>query len=143
MAKSISRGQIRADVQGTSNRTVKSAFVHYTVYYQFSTNEYRQFAINGVEDFCGYMKGDKGNLIISRIYPDFIRFTNVNHTCPYAPGNYFFKISNLTVNDIAPLMLVPSGRYRLEISAHDGFKGPMFGKVHLWGSVSDHRVEQF
>lgn len=143
MAKLISRDVIRADVQATLNHTVSSVFVQCTVYYKFSNNEYRQFAVNVVEDFCGYMKGDIGNVIISRIFPDFIQFTNVNHTCPYTAGHYFIKVSNLSVNSVAPLMIIPSGRYRLEISVYDGFKGPQLGKVHLYGSISDSRVEKF
>lgn len=143
VAKLVSRDRIRVDFEATLHRTIKTAFIHYTVFYKFSTNEYRQFAIDGWEDYCGYMDGDKKNLLIGRIYPDFIEYTNVNHTCPYRPGFYFIKIHNLSINSIAPLMLVPSGRYRLDISAHEGFKGPILGKVKLFGSVSDHRVEVF
>ncbi len=142
VAKSISRDHVRVDVQANFNRTIKSIFIQYVLYYQWSTNEFKQF-INVVEDFCGYMKGNKGNILISRIWPDLLPFSNLNHTCPYTPGNYFMTISNLSINSLAPSILVPSGRYRLELSGSDGYNGPIFIKGIIYGSISDHRIEIF
>lgn len=139
----MSRDRIRVDVELTLHRRITSAFVHYTLYKQYSTNEYRKYLIDGWEDYCGYMNGDKKNLVLSRVYPVFGKYTNINHTCPYEPGFYFGKVYNLSVNSVAPIMLVPSGRYRLEITAHEVFKGPMMAKVKLFGSISEHRVEVF
>lgn len=102
VTKSIDRDHIRVDLQEQLNSTIKMMFVHYKLYYQFSTNEFRQFAVDVVEDFCGYMKGNQGNILISKIYPDIIPYTNFNHTCPYTPGSYFLKMSNLSVNSLAP-----------------------------------------
>lgn len=140
MAKLINEQEIRVDLEATSNRTINSVFVQYSLYSRYSTNGYRQLIADRVEDFCGYMKGDNGNIALSHIFPDYVQFTNVNHTCPYVPGYYFFKISNFTMNDYSHIIFAPSGKYRLEISAHDGYKGPMYGKVHLYLSVSDQRV---
>lgn len=143
MAKSLSQQHVRADVQVTLNRTIKSIFLRERIYMQFSNNEYRPLLLDRTEDFCAYMKGDLSNILLSRLYPTFTQFTNLNHTCPYHPGLYIVKISNLTISSVAPTMLVPSGRYRIEIGVYDEFNGPMLFKAHIYGSVSDHRVEKF
>lgn len=95
------------------------------------------------EDFCGFMSGEKKNLVLALAYPLFIKYTNVNHTCPYLPGSYFFKIDDFYVNTAAPLFLVPAGRYRLEININEGFEGPLVAKSKIIGSVSDRRVDFF
>lgn len=142
MVKAISRDHVRFNIQLASNHTMKDFFLHYVTYIQFSSNVYRKLLIDGWESLCGYLNGDKGNLVISRTFPNFANYTNLNQKCPYAAGNYFINISDLYVNKISPITLIPSGRYRLEISAHEIFNGPMLGKLHLHLSVSDHRIEK-
>ncbi len=142
LAKSLSRNNIRVDVQVHLNHTIESVFMNFLLYYQWSNNEFKQF-INVFEDFCGYMKGNKGNILISRIYPSIRQFTNINHTCPYTSGNYFFTFSNLSTNSLAPNILSPSGRYRLELTGTDGFKGPILLRGIIYASISDRRIEVF
>ncbi len=142
LAKSISRNNIRADLQVNFNHTIESMFLQYVLYYQWSNNEFKQF-INVFEDFCGYMKGNKGNILISRIYPKIRQFTNLNHTCPYTSGIYFFTFSNVSTNSLAPNLLSPAGRYRLELTGTDGFKGPILLRCIIYASISDRRIEVF
>lgn len=141
--KLLSRDCIRINVEVTSNRTLKAAFIHYMVYYKYSNNEYRLLGINRWEDFCGFMNGDKKNIALSRIYPNFQSYTNLNHTCPYKPGFYFLHVSNLTYNSITPAFLVPAGRYRIDAKLHEGFEGELLAEGSIFGSVSDRRIDVF
>lgn len=131
------------DISGTFNRTIKTVFIHYDVFYQFSTNEWRRFLLEVWEDFCAYMAGDKRNILLGTIHPLYAKHTNVNHTCPYYPGTYFVKINNVSVNAFAPLQFVPAGRYRVVLNMHEGYKGRLLGISTIYGSVSDHRIERF
>ncbi|KAG4068195.1 hypothetical protein HA402_008836 [Bradysia odoriphaga] len=142
--KLIDRNHVRVDLELVLNRTVKSIFFQYKVFYQISTNEFKPF-IDVVEDFCGYMKGDFGNLVLDRIMPLVrnLTSTNLNHPCPYKAGKLFIKKSNLSVSWMSPEQFSPSGRYRLEMSCHEGYQGPMMGRTVGYGSISDHRIEQF
>lgn len=138
---------VHVDAEILFNRTVKSTFIHYAVYYQHSTNEYRPFLVNGWEDFCGYLNGDDWknggkNVLISFIYRTLRNYTNVR-SCPIQPKTYYFKMDNVSVNVFNYDQLVPAGRYRIEIDVHDGYKGKQFATLKVYGSVSDHRVEKF
>lgn len=140
----MGRDRLHVELEGTLNRTITSMFLHYVVYYQWSSNEFRQFPINRWEDFCGFMDGDvTNNVIINRVYPRFKPYSNVNHTCPLRPGFYFYRMYNFTVSTLGPLALVPSGRYRLEISFHEEYKSPLLIKLNVVASISDHRIEVF
>lgn len=122
-ARLIGRQFIRIDMVAALNHTLESAFLHYSVFYQFSTNEFRSFPVNGWEDFCGYMRGDAGNIFIKTIYPPFRKFTNLNDSCPIKRPFILFKIQNLTMSYFSPLFMIPSGRYRLDLAFHEGFNG--------------------
>lgn len=141
--KLMRHNRYHVDFQVTLNHTIKSFFIHYAMYYKFSNNEYRPFMINVWEDFCGYMNGDKKNLVIGIIYPNIREYTNMNHTCPYKPGLNFVTMYNLSIHDFVLDFIIPSGRYYLEINGHSGFEGPMIGQIKVYGSVSDHRVDKF
>lgn len=142
--KSIDRHHIRIDFEITLNHTVKAIFFHFKLFYQISNNQFQPF-MNVVEDFCGYMKGDIGNILLRRSFPKLrnITSTSINHKCPYAPGKYFVKNSNLTVSSLASKIIIPSGRCRAEISLHEGYEGPLLGKAIVYFSISDHRIERF
>lgn len=141
--KSISRDRISADGQGTLNRTMTSLFLHFEVFYKFSNNEYRRFMFDLWQDICAFFGGSKGNPLLERNLPKFLPFTNVNHSCPYQPGLYFIKFSNISANAFAPMQFLPSGRYRLHLSVYDSFKGTRMGTLKVYASISDHRIEQF
>ncbi|KAG4068184.1 hypothetical protein HA402_008825 [Bradysia odoriphaga] len=107
-------------------------------------NEFKQF-IDVVEDYCGYMKGSVGNFVLGRLIPLILNLTstNINHPCPWPAGKYYIKNSNLSAHWLAPQQFVPSGRYRLEMTWHEGFKGVVLAKAVGFGTVSDHRLERF
>lgn len=143
VAKSLSRDRIHVDGLGVVSRTINTTFIHVSVYYQFSNNEYRPFLINKWEDLCGYFRGEMGNFLIAFIYPVIRDYTNIGHTCPIKADSYYFKIKNESINMFNYDQLVPAGRYRIDIDAHEGFEGKQFLKIKIYGSVSDHRIERF
>lgn len=143
IARLIGRDRVRIHVEHLFNRTIETIFMHTSVFYQFSTNEYRPFLYNVWEDFCGYMKGYKTNIFLNMFYPIFRQNTNFNQTCPYKPGVYTVKFDNVSVNAFDFVDIVPAGRYRLQMSYHDSFKGPTLGIHKISFSVSDHRVQKF
>ncbi len=138
--KQISRNHISADVAFTFSRKITTFFWHFTVFFKFSSNEYRQTMVNVWDDFCSYLAGDPKNMIVGRVFPTFQPYTNFNHTCPYEPGPIFMKIKNMSANEADPVYLVPSGRYRVDISWHEIFRGPPFAKLRIYGAISDHRI---
>lgn len=89
------------------------------------------------------MAGDKKNIVINFLYERIGPHTNANHTCPYNAGVYYVKFFNESVNMLSSPQLMPAGRYRLDLSVYEGFKGAPLGRIKVFGSISDHRIEVF
>lgn len=141
--KLISQKHLLLDFAITINRSLRAVFVHFRLFHKSSSNEFRPMLVNAWEDYCAYMTGDQRNMIIGRLYPTFLPYTNMNHTCPYQPGRYFAKISNISLSTFDPIQMFPSGRYRFVIGVHEVFNGPLLAKFRFHGSISDHRITIF
>lgn len=72
------------------------------------------------------------------ILPKMMKYTNLNHTCPYN-GYVFLKVDNISLNDFAFPQLIPAGRYRTHISVQESDDKILFN-ASLYFSVSDHRL---
>lgn len=79
IVKSISRTNIRADIEVKLNRSISLLFIHFTSYYQFSNNEYRNFFLDVWEDVCATLEGINGNILYNRIYSKLRDYTKLNH----------------------------------------------------------------
>lgn len=93
----------------TMNRTIDNVHVHLKMYSHWIG--YRNALIDMTVDFCAFMADSSGsNPMVAAALPYFQRYTNVNHSCPYA--------DELRMRDM-PMdagwlagSLMPTGRYR-------------------------------
>lgn len=134
--KLLRHDRLFVDVEGSIHHTITSAFVHFRVFYKFSSNEYRPLLFDVWEDFCAYMNGAKNNIIFNRWYPKFRQYISFNHSCPYHPGMLLVKMSNVSLDIFTPIQFVPSGRYRIDVSVHDSYKGTCVFMLKVYAGIS-------
>lgn len=112
------------------NRTIDNVQLDMRMYSHWIG--YRNALIDMSFDFCEFM-ADKSyrNPIIATACPYFMRYTSVNHSCPFS-GEFGMKDMPLDAGWVAGSML-PSGRYRgdwrfFERNTNETF---LLAKVHF------------
>lgn len=115
---------------------VDNVTVRVRVFYKFTT--YQPFTGVFVEDICAWLDGSKRSFALNWIMPLVVKYSNLNHPCPYS-GYGYFKVDNLSINAFSFPQLVPAGRYRIDVSAWENDKYNI-GNVSVFGAISDYRV---
>lgn len=145
--KRISRTNARFQFQANLTERVNSAWGHVVVYKQYSSNVWRKFVIDLWENLCGWFNGTAKSWVLDVSLRFVLRHsntkTNINRTCPLHVGYYYIKNDNMSLDIFKTEQLLPSGRYRADISGHKTKNSPWLVRATLYVSVSDHRVEVF
>lgn len=140
-AKYIKRGFVRTYAYVNFSQPIHDCWVHFVSYYRYNPTSYQKFPVNLWENPCDWLKGKKSWLLdwsVKRV----LKYTNINHPCPY-DGHVYFKADNISTNIFNIEQLIPAGRYRIDAFLTDGSKTNVLAKGQLYFSVSDVRVERF
>lgn len=128
-------------VHGNLTKAVDNVWVHGVFYYKFNGITYQKYPIDLWESFCGWMEGKSKSYVLDWTVGRILKYTNVNHTCPYV-GLVIMKVDNISIDNFPFEPLVPSGRYRVDLDIAESDRIP-YGGAKLYFSVSDHRLEVF
>lgn len=138
IVRRVSHDNLKIDIEGNLSRPLHKIKTHTVFYYKYNT--YQKFAIDLREDMCKWLAKKDKSYLLDWTLKKVQQYSNVNHPCPYNETIYV-KNNNLSISNIPFEPLLPSGRYRIDINLTDQFDETIFsGK--LFGSVSDHRIEQ-
>ena len=133
---------IDLEVEISLNRSYGSPFLHLVAYRQFSSNVYRKFQFDLWEDVCNVNRAD-GNVFLKILKGKMSGYNNVFQDCPYTPGIYFIRMKRMLINTLNFGQILPSGRYRVEFTITENFKGTDLFIFKLFVSISDLRIEKF
>lgn len=144
--KRISRKNHYMNFQVNVSKPVYSLWSHIVLYKQFSANVYRPFLVSLREDICGWLNGTaKNHLFDFAVAPMFKHAntkTNMNHKCPFV-GFHYIKNDNFSLDILVLEQLMPSGRFRADISFSSARQSPWIARGSIHFSISDVRVEVF
>lgn len=121
---------------------IHDAWFHIVFYYRWNPTTYNKFPIDIWENVCNWLDGGK-SYILDWIGGNIIKYSNLNHSCPYESQELYLKADNLSINTFIIDQFMPSGRFRIDGSITDGNKSRIFVKGQLFFSVSDHRIEKW
>lgn len=125
---------------------LKDIWMHAVVYYRFNGLTYSKFPVDLWEDACGWFAGTAKSYIldgtIGRLRNYKIIDTNINHACPYL-GHVYAKADNISTSRFKTQQILPSGKFCLDVNLTNGYRKNVLATAQLFGSISDHRVEQF
>lgn len=142
-AKKLNAITIDFDMKVSLNRTYESLFIHVVTYRQFSSNEYRRFLFDLWENICGTAEVGDRNMFSKVLKRVISGDSNIFRECPYTPGIYFITMKRMPINRLNFGQILPSGRYRFELTVTDSFNVTNLVLYKLYVSISDRRIEQF
>lgn len=143
VAKNLSPTMADFELELLLNRTYPSIFVHSVTYRQFSSNEYRKFLLDVWEDMCEVSEKAVGNVFLKVIERILSGNTNMFRKCPFVPGKYFIRMRRMPMDKLNFGQILPSGRYRCDLTLADGYQGNSLIMFKVYLSISDRRTEQF
>ncbi|KAH8412736.1 hypothetical protein KR009_005009, partial [Drosophila setifemur] len=78
-------------------------------------NGYRPFLYNVTVDGCRFLKNEKTNPVLGFLFGTFKKFSNINHSCPYAHDIVVHQFSNQFLNEkVTKVLPFPQGDYMVE-----------------------------
>ncbi|KRF97568.1 uncharacterized protein Dwil_GK28307 [Drosophila willistoni] len=93
-------------------------------------NGYKPFLFNFTFDFCDFKRHPKRYPYFYIVEQAFIKYSNVNHTCPY---KHNIRIQNWVLTDkMFEKMPLPTGNYRFSLS---------YGTDGIWRATTDFFLE--
>lgn len=134
--KRIDRNHIKIDAWVNTSAPLSNIIVKARAFHKYNT--YQPFGGEVSENVCGWLNGSFRSFVTEWIMPKMLRYTNLNHPCPYT-GSIYFKADNVSVDEYAFPLLVPAGRYRLDLYVWDGDRDHL-GNISVFAAVSDHRI---
>lgn len=136
-AKYIDRNHVKIAASANLSEPLHEIWVHVEPYYKF--NRYTRIAGYIWENLCDWLAGKK-SFILDYYGSRLMKFTNINHTCPYS-GNIFGKIDNISIQAFAFPQILPSGRYFIDMIGYESDRSKVLSNLQIYFSVSDHRIE--
>lgn len=140
--KYIKRNYLRFNAYGNLTKPIYDAWAHIVGYYRFNSITYQRFAVDLWGNICDVLSRRRKSLVYDLTLAKILPYTNLNHSCPY-DGHVFVKVDNISASLFQLEHLIPSGRYRIDVTMTDGTKTHDMIKGSLYLSVSDSRVERF
>lgn len=122
----VAQERLSVTIKANLNRTCDNIFVHVQLFYLYENDE-RQL-LNKWDDVCGYFAGESPSFLIDLLIDFFRKYSNINHTCPYA-GEIHVVAERLAVNEIVTRNYIPTGKYRAVISLTNGHRRDFIGQV--------------
>lgn len=139
--KYLNLTHVSVDLHANITEPVYDIWMHTVFYYKFNGITYSKFPIDLWENGCDYLAGkSKNSYILDWVLPNYLKYTNWNHTCPYV-GLVFCKVASIHGKTLQFKYLIPAGRYYVDFVITDGERAPM-AKIQAFFSVSDHRLEK-
>lgn len=140
--KYVRRGIFRMHYWVNYTETISDAWVHMVFYYRYNPTKYDKWVIDIWENLCDWVDGTYKSHILSWVVGPLLKYTNLNHPCPYDEPIYL-KVDNISTDNFPIEQLFPAGRYRLDANITEGNKKNVLIKGQLFFSISDHRLEKF
>lgn len=139
--KHIGWNNLKVDLHGNLTIPTDDAWVHVVFYHKFNGITYSKFPIDIWENLCDYLAGRREKTFgMNWLLTPVLKYANFNHPCPLQ-GLLSIKADNISIDIFAfELSLMPSGKYRIEVSFTGGDRVPGF-EYKMYGSISDHRLE--
>lgn len=139
----VSQRDMKLFLRVNFSEPMNSIWIHGVFYYKYNAHSYQRFPIDLWEDVCAWLKGNSHVYFLKWTAENVLSFSNMNHTCPYN-GSLLINIARMPINRIIMLEpFLPSGRYRVDLNATNGFKKPAFMTSKFFFGISDNRIEQF
>ncbi|XP_031629656.1 uncharacterized protein LOC116344937, partial [Contarinia nasturtii] len=135
------RDFLRGYLNITLGRPVKELWIHGVFFFKY--NQYQKFPIDLNENLCGWLSGKSKSYLLDWSLKDLMAHTNLNHPCPYV-GDAYVKVDNFSIKELLKFdMLLPAGRFRVDINFTEGHNKPTLLGTRTFFSISDNRIEQF
>lgn len=134
--KYIDRTHLKIDMWLNVTEPVSVVKTRGTFYYKYNT--YQRVGGEVRLDICDWLNG-KPYYILDWFVSKLLKYTNLNHKCPY-DGLVYFRVSNISIDKFTPTKLVPAGRYRIDTSLLETDDRILFN-VSSYFSISDYRTD--
>lgn len=138
LIKYIDRKHLKIDVRVNASEPVEDIWVRGRIYYKYNT--YQRFGGEIWTNVCDWLAGKARYFVMDWIVREMLKYTNLNHTCPYE-DHVYFKVNNISVATFAFPQIVPSGRYRVDMIMTESDQKKILMNASIYFSVSDHRIE--
>lgn len=135
LAKYINRNNLKIDVRINLNSPISSIRTRGMIYYKYNT--YQRVGGDVSIDICGWLNGES-HFLLDWFLPKILKYTNLNHKCPY-DGQVYFKANNISIDKFDYPSLLPAGRYRTDTIVF-GQDDKIQLNFSLYFSISDHRI---
>ena len=139
-ARPVARNTVKAHFEAFIAKPTNDILMRFNLYYRYNT--YQKFLIDRTENFCQFMRDEASpQTPMMRLFYDNIRdYTALNHTCPYNGSIVLFKADRFNFDSIKFAPLIPSGRYRLDLTFYHTNRSNYIGKAEVYLRISDHRL---
>lgn len=129
---------MKIDILVNVNKTIEDVWFHGVIQYKYNT--YQKLGTEYWDNFCDWISGKSHSFFLDFYKPLLLKYSNLNHTCPYN-GSVILKTDNISLQNFAFPQLVPAGRYQINADIYKGDRKTILCSATLYTSVSDHRVE--
>ncbi len=134
--KYIDRHHVKVDSYVNSTEPFNCT-LHALMWYKYNT--YQRIGGEIRENMCDWLSGKHNFFVLNWILRRISKYTNMNHPCPLN-GHVYFKVDNISVNTFAFPQIIPSGRYRVDVTMLESNQKILYD-MSIYFSVSDHRIE--
>lgn len=140
--KHVSRTHLKMDFSVQLKKRVDTFWIRSVFYFKFNGITFQRFPIDLTEDICGWINGTARSFVMEVAYSKLLKYSNINHTCPYDAGPIWIKVDSIPEDIFTfELSFMPSGKYRVDLDYMESPSSAPFMKAALYFSVSDHRIE--
>lgn len=131
-------GNLKIDAWMNISKSIDNVWIHAVPYYRYNT--YHRIANELWEKPCDWLAGTTKSYIMDWTVGRMLKYTNLNHTCPYV-GRMYFKVANISMSNFPIPPIMPSGRYRVDVELTESDRKNVLASAQFYSSISDHRIE--
>lgn len=110
--------------------------MHTVIYYQYDVQN--RVLLDRRDDICGYFSGAVKSPLIDAVIDNFVKYSNLNHTCPYQ-GELSFKADRIHTDDLILKVLLPAGKFHAATNVTNGKAREIVGRIFIDFMVLDRR----
>ncbi|XP_005177413.1 uncharacterized protein LOC101899278 [Musca domestica] len=112
--KAVGRNRIAMQVQGDLKQPLNDGLLINVELFRKS-HDFRPFLYNDTMEFCGFIKNPNRYMFWKILVQEMIKYTNLNHTCPYEDE---LVVKDLILDDsMLKALPFPSNDYMVQVKA--------------------------